>query len=56
MQIYFIIAKINGIVMHESKCEISVIPAAIETSFPNPLGITIVLRPRGIASVQRAQI
>ena len=46
--------NINGMVMHESKCEITAIPAASEESLPKALGITIVLSPKGIAREQRA--
>ena len=54
--IFYIIEKINGIVMQESKCEITVIPAATVVSLPSALGMTMVLSPRGIAREQSAQI
>lgn len=38
--------------MHDNKCEISVIPAAIDVSFHIALGITIVFNPNGIAKEQ----
>ena len=50
------IEKISGIVIQESKWEITAIPAATVVSLPNALGITIVLSPRGIAREQSAQI
>ena len=42
--------------MHDSKCEITAMPAAVDVSLPYALGITIVFRPRGIASEQSAQM
>ena len=47
--------KTSGIVIQESRCDTSARPAAIEVSFPYPAGITIVLRPSGIASAQIMQ-
>lgn len=46
----------TGIVMHESRCEITAIPAASSVLLPKPAGITIVFKPSGIAREHRAQI
>ena len=54
--IFYIIEKINGIVMQENKCEITVMPAATVVSLPRALGITMVLSPRGIAREQTIHI
>ena len=54
--LFYIIEKINGIVIQESKWETTVMPAAIVVSLPSALGITIVLSPRGIAREHSAQI
>lgn len=42
--------------MHESKCEIIAMPAAMVVSLPSALGITMVFSPRGMASEQSAHI
>ena len=54
--LFYIIEKINGIVITASKCEITVIPAAIDVSFPSALGITIVFNPSGIDREQTTHI
>ena len=54
--LFYIIEKIRGIVMQESKWEITAIPAATVVSLPSALGMTMVLSPRGIAREQSAQI
>ena len=56
IDLFYIIEKTNGIVMPESKCEITVIPAAMVVSLPSALGMTMVLSPRGIAREQSAHI
>ena len=43
-------------VIQDRVCEIRAIPAAVEVSLPYALGITTVLRPRGIAREAIAQI
>ena len=48
--------NINGIVANDIICEISAIPAAFVVSFPNALGTTMVLRPRGIAREHKPHI
>ena len=50
------IKKISGIVITESKCEITAILAATEVSFPYALGIMMVFNPSGIAKEQSIQI
>jgi len=42
--------------MHESKWDITAIPAATDVSFPYALGITMVLSPKGMAREQSPQI
>ena len=54
--LFYIIEKINGIVITASKCETTVIPAAIDVSFPSALGITIVFNPSGIDREQTIHI
>ena len=54
--LFYIIEKINGIVITASKCEITVIPAAIDVSFPSALGITKVFNPSGIDREQTIHI
>ena len=42
-------------VTQDSKWDINAIPAAIEVSFPNALGMTIVFNPNGIEREHNAQ-
>ena len=44
-----------GMVMIESRCDTSAMPAAVEVSFPYALGITMVLSPKGMAREQMVQ-
>ena len=43
-------------VMQDKRWDITAIPAASEVSLPRAAGITIVLRPKGIASEHRPHI
>ena len=45
----------SGIVIHDKRCEISAMPAAVEVSLPYAAGTTMVLSPSGIASSHMMQ-